>query len=193
MKRSGTDLIEGLGFPGRLMASVMVAAAVAFGWNFALSRGAAQSQTPVSSSLDPWQTNQVVEPEDLAKAISGAAGGKPLVVHVGFPSLYKRGHVLGALAAGPASTANGVEELRRLVKNLPRAKPIIFYCGCCPWKDCPNIRPAFRALAAMGFKNIRILDLPNDFPQDWAKKGFPTERRSPANGPNQSSGPAIEP
>jgi hypothetical protein len=43
---------------------------------------------------------------------------------------------------------------------------------------CPNIRPAFEALQAMGFKHLRVLVLPTDLAKDWIGAGYATEKGS---------------
>jgi hypothetical protein len=50
------------------------------------------------------------------------------------------------------------------------------YCGCCPLEHCPNLRPAFEALRAMGFTHLRALLLPTNFYTDWVKPGYPVEK-----------------
>jgi len=52
----------------------------------------------------------------------------------------------------------------------------VIYCGCCPFDHCPNIRPAYTALNAMGFKKLRVLVLPTNFATDWVDKGFPMQK-----------------
>ena len=123
---------------------------------------------------DPWSAEEVVEPEALAKLLSGAT--KPVVVQVGIVHLYRLGHISGSKYAGPANSAEGIDMLMKLVQSMPRSNEIVYYCGCCPWKDCPNIRPAHTTLKEMGFKKIRVLKIPNNFSEDWAAKGFPTEK-----------------
>jgi thiosulfate/3-mercaptopyruvate sulfurtransferase len=130
---------------------------------------------PVRPS-DPWQASQVVKPEDLAASLSKAAADKPLLLYVGPRFPYLGGHIAGSIFAGPASKTDGLEALKTEVKDLPRDKPIVLYCGCCPWKDCPNIRPAFRALQDMEFRNVRVLYLPTNLRQDWIDKGWPAEK-----------------
>jgi hypothetical protein len=66
--------------------------------------------------------------------------------------------------------------LEKLVGKLPRRQEIVIYCGCCPWEECPNLRPAFRALKQMGFSNIKVLNLPTRLGADWAAKGYPLIR-----------------
>jgi len=164
-----------------------IVTALACSWIIPAAHGAdsqAQSQTASADPSDPWQSRQLVEPAVLAKTISGSGvtGEKPLVLHVGFPSLYQNRHIAGAIAMGPASTPEGLVTLKHYLQDLPRDKPIILYCGCCPWKDCPNIRPAFQTLEALGFKSVSLLRLPHNFQQDWTSKGFPTVGRSPISG-----------
>jgi len=64
--------------------------------------------------------------------------------------------------------------LRKRVKSLPHTQAIVLYCGCCPWSHCPNIRPAFKELSAMGFSNVKVLYVANNFGTDWVDKGYPT-------------------
>ena len=123
---------------------------------------------------EPWSADEVIGPEALAKALSGAT--KPMVIQVGIVHLYRLGHIPGSKYAGPANSAEGLDMLKKLVLGIPRTSEIVYYCGCCPWKDCPNIRPAHTTLKEMGFKKIRILNIPNNFSEDWATKGLPTEK-----------------
>lgn len=123
---------------------------------------------------DPWSAEEVVEPDALAKSLSGAT--KPIVLQVGIVHLYRLGHIPGSKYAGPASSAEGLAMLKKLVEGMPRSSQIVYYCGCCPWKDCPNIRPTHAMLKEMGFKMIKVLNLPTNFSEDWAAKGLPTEK-----------------
>jgi hypothetical protein len=82
-------------------------------------------------------------------------------------------HIPDAVFAGPANKAEGIADLRKAVGDLPKDTAIVIYCGCCPMKDCPNIRPAYRALRELGFTNLRVLDLPTNFHTDWVLKGYP--------------------
>jgi thiosulfate/3-mercaptopyruvate sulfurtransferase len=50
------------------------------------------------------------------------------------------------------------------------------YCGCCPLQRCPNLKPAFLILRDIGFTNLRVLLLPNDFNTDWIEKGYAVEK-----------------
>ncbi len=142
--------------------------------------GGASSGDPAAQAAagEPWRTDQVIEPAALAKELSGSGPEKVTVLYVGYPLLYAGGHIPGARYLGPASKPAGLEALRASVKDLPRDAGIVLYCGCCPWNVCPNIRPAFRLLAELGHANVRVLDIPVNFPRDWTGKGLPVEKGS---------------
>ena len=124
----------------------------------------------------PWTAGDIISPEDLSKLIASSHGVKPVILQVGIESLYKDAHIPEAIYAGPAAEPEGVALLKTKAKAIARNKEIVIYCGCCPWQDCPNIKPAFTALQQMGFKKVKLLSIPTDFQQDWVNKGFPTVR-----------------
>lgn len=113
-----------------------------------------------------------MRPADLAKDLK-----TPLVLHVGFPVLYKSVHIQGTGYAGPGSKPEGLEELKKAVAGQPFDRAIVIYCGCCPWDKCPNVKPAFAMLKSMGFKNVKALVIPENLKTDWIDKGYPTDRR----------------
>jgi hypothetical protein len=123
-----------------------------------------------------WTEAELLKPDDLAKALRDARRPKPLLLHVGFRMLYAQAHIPGSEFSGPASKAEGLEQLRKRVEQLPRKGEIVLYCGCCPWSQCPNLRPAFATLRRMGFTRVRVLYLPQDFGHDWVEKGFAVQR-----------------
>lgn len=125
---------------------------------------------------EPWTAGQAVEPADLVKELAADSSHRPTVVCVGVPTLYRDGHVPGATFHGPASTAEGIADLKRWAKDVPRTGDIVLYCGCCPFEECPNIRPAFTALRDMGFTHPSVLRLPHNFGADSVGNGFPVER-----------------
>ena len=132
---------------------------------------AAQGEAP----SHPWTATETVVPADLVKELTGSV--KPTVVCVGFPALYRNGRVPGASLHGPASTADGLADLKAWAAPLPRSSNLVVYCGCCPIDHCPNLRPAFSALREMGFTHVRVLELPTSFAADWVGKGYPIEPR----------------
>ena len=128
-----------------------------------------------NSSSDPWEKSQTVQPAELARELSDA-NKAPLIVFVGFQRLFTAGHIHGAQFHGSGGSAEGLAQLKTWAATLPRTSNVVVYCGCCPMEKCPNIRPAFTALRELGFKNLRVLLLPNDFAADWADKGFPYDK-----------------
>jgi len=124
----------------------------------------------------PWTQGDIISAEDLSKLISSSRGAKPVILQVGIEGLYREAHIPDAIFAGPAAEPEGLDLLKSKVKGIARTRELVLYCGCCPWKDCPNIRPAFVALQQIGFKKVKLLNIPTDFHQDWINKGFPTMR-----------------
>jgi thiosulfate/3-mercaptopyruvate sulfurtransferase len=128
---------------------------------------------PAVQASDPWTSAQLVKPEDLAALLKGPAAKRPLLFHVGFKALYKEGSIPGSTYVGPCSSAQGLAALKGAVAKLPRDRGIVVYCGCCPWGDCPNMRPAYQALRTMGFKNASALYVVKNLDTDWVAKGYP--------------------
>ena len=127
---------------------------------------------------DPWTAQEVLEAQKLASMLTMASppASSPMVIQIGVPVLYRNSHIPGSVHMGQGSTDEGLAALAQAAKNIPRTRHLVIYCGCCPWKDCPNIRPAFKALRGMGFKHLSVLYLPNNFGLDWVRKGFPVEK-----------------
>lgn len=133
---------------------------------------------PAFSGENPWSAGQVMQPNQLAEVLKSApSDSRPLLVHVGFEFLYRNGHIPGSRYAGPAKEDAGLKRLRTELNNVPRSREIVLYCGCCPLSKCPNLRPAFRAVQAMGFRKVRILHLADNFEKDWIRKGYPTDKQ----------------
>ena len=125
---------------------------------------------------DPWPTSALFEPAELAKLM--AAGKAPKVICVAFPVLYKAKHITHASFAGPGSKVEGIEQLKKAVAGVDKNTEIVLYCGCCPMDRCPNVRPAYKALADLGYTKVRVLDIPTNTHTDWSSKGYPVEAAS---------------
>lgn len=139
-----------------------------------LSAGAA----PVTGAADAAVPADVrMEPAALAALLKGP-DPKPLVLQVGFSVLYTEAHITGAQYAGPTGKDDGIKNLISHVDKLPRDQFIVIYCGCCPWIHCPNIGAAYTQLHTMGFTNVKVLYIPQNFGDDWVSKGYPTEHGS---------------
>ena len=124
----------------------------------------------------PVTLSDLITAPQLNSQLPAVKSGKIMLIQVGFHTMYKMGHIPGSQYSGAASNAEGLAGLKKLVAKLPRNQEIVIYCGCCPWDDCPNIRPAFRALKEMGFSNLKVLDIPERLGTDWTAKGFPIVR-----------------
>jgi len=121
-------------------------------------------------------SSQLIKPEELVKILQSSNGEKPLMIQVGSHVLYQQAHIPGSEYIGPASSESGLQQMRKRVEPLPRNKFIVIYCGCCPWSHCPNVKPADDALRAMGFTNVRVLHVANNFGTDWVDKGYPVAK-----------------
>ena len=125
------------------------------------------------SELAPGNA-QLINPEDLVKLLQAPKGDKPLILNVGPSLLYMQAHIPGSEYIGPGSNSQGMESLRSRVKPLPHNTFIVLYCGCCPWSHCPNVRPAYNELHKLGFTDVKVLYIAENFGSDWVYKGYPT-------------------
>lgn len=116
----------------------------------------------------------LLPPSDLNGRLADVKAGKIAVLHVGPQILWKRERVPGSRWVGEAGKSEGLAAFEAAVKALPADVEVVAYCGCCPTEDCPNVRPARRALAERAKGSV--LDLPTNFRTDWIDKGFAVER-----------------
>ena len=120
---------------------------------------------------EPWTAAQLMEPGNLAALINDASATKPLVINIG-----PAGSIKGAIKMGAAKEKDNLKDLKKLLSKEDRKREIVIYCGCCPFKDCPNIRPAFSLLTEMRFINHKLLDLPRNLKIDWINHGYPMNK-----------------
>jgi len=120
-------------------------------------------------------TNRLINPEDLIKILQSGKE-QPLVLQTGSHNLFLQAHIPGSEYVGAASTDTGLQQLRKRVDSLPRNKFIVLYCGCCPWSQCPNVKPADDAMHELGFTNVKVLYISDNFGTNWVDKGFPTAK-----------------
>ena len=125
-----------------------------------------KQQSPV-----PWDATNIVYPYDLALVLKDPASKKPLIICVGPVEKIKT----AVLLEHPASTLAGIEDLKYLLTKYPKTKEIILYCGCCKFKTCPNIKPAFEFLRDNNYTGRKVLYLPSNLDDDWKDKGYPME------------------
>jgi thiosulfate/3-mercaptopyruvate sulfurtransferase len=133
-----------------------------------------QSKTGAAESSSAAQ--KLIQPEELARILQSPKGGSPLIFHVGYRVLYLQAHVPHSEYIGAASEPEGIQRLRQRVQALPRTQYIVVYCACCPWSKCPNINSAYNELRALGFRNVKLLYIADNFGKDWVDKGYPVAK-----------------
>jgi rhodanese-related sulfurtransferase len=138
---------------------------------FASAQGPAK---PVASDDVPAANR--IQPDELVAVMKASGTQKPIVLYVGPNAFYIQAHIPGAENIGPVGKPEGMEKLRARAASLPKDRPIVIYCGCCPWDHCPNIRPAFAELKTKGFTRVRVLYLATGLGPDWVEKGFPAAK-----------------
>lgn len=124
-----------------------------------------------SAEGDPWTADQLMEPQTLVTIIRANKGNAlPVILNIGSVESIK-----GSITTGAVSEPDAFAELKKQLKNIKKDKLIVIYCGCCPLFKCPNIRPAFKELAAEGFTNIKVLNLKKNLQTDWVDKNYPMQ------------------
>jgi rhodanese-related sulfurtransferase len=118
----------------------------------------------------------LIQPADLAENIKNVAAPKPLILHVGFRTLYAQAHIPDSEYVGAAGEGAGLQLLRNRVAKLTKDTSIVIYCGCCPWSHCPNIAAAYNALHALGFTQVKVLYIADNFGDNWVSPGYPVVR-----------------
>jgi thiosulfate/3-mercaptopyruvate sulfurtransferase len=121
-------------------------------------------------------SSDMMQPQELVKTLQSSDGTKILILHVGFRVLYSQAHIPGSEFVGPGASPEGLQLLRKKVESLPRTQPIVVYCGCCPWNDCPNMTPVYAELRILGFKDVKMLHIADNFGKDWVDRGYPIEK-----------------
>jgi hypothetical protein len=117
---------------------------------------------------EPWTPDQLLEPSKLAATLNDSNAVKPLIISIGPAGLIK-----GAIKMGAAKEKDNLDNLKEFLSKEDKNKEIVIYCGCCPFKDCPNIRPAFTLLNKMKFTYHKLLNLPHNLKIDWINYGYP--------------------
>ena len=122
------------------------------------------------TSSNPWTTDQLQDPEALANILRNSKVQQPFIFNIG-----PMENIKGATLIGPAKDKNNLARLKQALVSVPKDKTVIIYCGCCPFKNCPNIRPAFELLKEMKFTKPRLLNLAHNLKSNWIDAGFPME------------------
>src|SRR5688572_3219753 len=119
---------------------------------------------------------RLIQPSELAALVKDSSVQRPLMLHVGFRTMFDQAHIPGSEYAGPGNTAAGLQGLRKRVAELSNDTEIVLYCGCCPWIRCPNVAAALDILQELGFSKTKAMYIADDFGTDWVDKGYPTAK-----------------
>lgn len=123
------------------------------------------------TTSEPWKPSQLITTESLANSITHPSPHPPLVINIGPAGLIK-----SAIDIGSTNKKENLTRLEEVISKEPKDREIVLYCGCCPFKNCPNIRPAFSLLNTMKFINSKLLDIPKNLKVDWIDHGYPMEK-----------------
>ncbi len=134
------------------------------------------SGAPLPGSASSIPEAQLMQPEALNALLRAPGAEKPLVLQVGSHVLFAQAHIPGAEYAGPGSQPAGLQLLQDKVSSLQHKTLIVLYCGCCPWGRCPNVGPAYKLLQGLGFSNVKVLYIADNFGANWVDKGYLVEQ-----------------
>ena len=124
--------------------------------------------TNAQTFTDPWSSKQLMSTNELANRINQNKMKNTVVVNIGPDAVIKN-----SFNAGPGKDKNSIAKMERFLKDVSKSKEVVLYCGCCPFEKCPNIRPAFKVLQNLGFKNAKLLNIPKNIKVDWIDKKYP--------------------
>jgi hypothetical protein len=147
-----------------------------FAFIYFLPQCQAQFSDGGASSASSIPQSQLIQPDALNRILQASGTEHPLVLQVGSRVMYNQAHIPGSMYAGPGSQPDGLKLLENMVSGSPKSKFIVLYCGCCPWARCPNVGPAYKRLHDLGFTNVKVLYLANNFGDDWLYKGYRVEQ-----------------
>ncbi len=122
------------------------------------------------SLAQTWKKEQLMPTADLAAKLTATSGDKPVVFNVGPMENIKT-----AKFVGRGTSVTAIDKMKSELSMENKNKTVVIYCGCCSFSSCPNIKPAFDALVAAGFKNTKVLEIPEGIKPDWVAKGYPME------------------
>ena len=117
-----------------------------------------------------WKKEQLMPTQELADKIKTNAKDKPLIFNVG-----PMDNIKGAVGVGAATNITFADKMKGNLAMENKNRVVVVYCGCCSYQSCPNIKPAYDILIAQGFKNTRVLELPEGLKPDWVAKDYPME------------------
>jgi len=117
-----------------------------------------------------WKKEQVMPAAELASKINSTGGDKPMIFNVG-----PMDNIKTAKFVGRGTSVTAIDRMKSELNMESKNKSIVIYCGCCSFASCPNIKPAYDALITAGYKNTKVLEIPEGIKPDWVAKGYPME------------------
>lgn len=120
------------------------------------------------NSKEPWTDKQMMPPAQLADVLKSPSENVPIIFNIG-----PAGGIKNSKKIGDGKDNTVIEKLRKELQELPKDTAIVIYCGCCPFKNCPNVRPVFKLLNEMNFTNHYLLNTPQNLKVDWIDKRYP--------------------
>jgi thiosulfate/3-mercaptopyruvate sulfurtransferase len=121
-------------------------------------------------------TADLIQPGEFAANLKNTSLPKPLILQIGFHNLYAQAHIPDSEYMGAAKEEAGLKQLRNRVAKLSKDAAILIYCGCCPWNHCPNVAAAYGALHALGFTQVKVLYIAENFGDNWVNQGYPVAK-----------------
>ena len=140
---------------------------------FVLIQSPAQAQSALPLAATTIPATQLIQPEELKTMLNSTGALQPLILQVGSRVMFDQAHIPTSEYVGPGSRENGLYLLRDRVKPLSKSRFIVLYCGCCPWSRCPNVGGAYKTLSDLGFSNVKVLYIADNFGSEWVGKGYP--------------------
>ena len=117
-----------------------------------------------------WKKEQIMPAAELAAKINSPAGDKPMIFNIG-----PMDNIKTAKYVGKGTSVTAIDKMKSELSMESKTKSVVIYCGCCSFASCPNIKPAYDALVNAGFKNTKVLEIPEGIKPDWVAKGYPME------------------
>lgn len=125
------------------------------------------SLVSTAQEQEPWTPEELISTKTLADKIN-QEDNTLKIFSIGFDNIIK-----GSVDIGPGGEEENLNKLKESLKDIPKTETVIIYCGCCPFAQCPNIRPAFQLLKDLGYENPKLVDIPSNIKVDWLDKNYP--------------------
>lgn len=115
-----------------------------------------------------FKAEQLMQPAKLNELYSKPLSAQPLILNMGVERNIKN-----AVEVGIVSSPSKYQKLVEAMKNTPKDRDVVVYCGCCKLEDCPNIPVALEKLSALGYKKVKVLNLVTGLNEDWIDQKYP--------------------